>query len=579
MKRISFLIILFLIEILNADAQECGFVAENYQTFEEFNQQRIANTNQYCINVCFRIVRNNDGTEAAVSPSIIPSALAQLNAAFNPHGIYFNQVGTYDYINNTNYNNYISTASNSPANLSNCLNIYFIKTFLNLGSGTAGISSFGTNRATIKGSLALSNNNIAHEVGHALNLLHTFECTSVPAQTCTDNPSNTSQCSVKGDNVCDTPADYNPLIYTSSNPPPFPISNYNPLTNNIMSYWLNKTQFTIGQGIRMKNAIIGAPQLQSIRSLECTKILGDAKLCTLQGVNYSISDFSLGTQPTYNWSVSGDLQINGPNTNAIVNISRTNPVNSSTPSILSITLNGTITKSKTISTSCKFDLSTTIGLYDWVSKNYGNMGLIITPEPNDTNPNDPIVSYSWEIKEDTSSINNNGTKAYFVGALTNEPYKFTTNVNQAIVNWGNCSKSYLITCYKIRASGEQHLVCERYIDVGDPENNPCFKNFIQSIIAPNPVTNGQINVSVIKTENTTPCNYKNDDEPQYFNGLLDRINNSITIFDYNGNEIYSNVFETNTFTINNLNLVSGNNYVVNLYTNEGGFKQQVIIAE
>ena len=35
----------------------------------------------------------------------------------------------------------------------------------------------------------------------------------------------------------------------------------------------------------------------------------------------------------------------------------------------------------------------------------------------------------------------------------------------------------------------------------------------------------------------------------------------------------------NEYTIENLNLISGNNYVVNLFTNEGGFSQQVIIAE
>jgi hypothetical protein len=55
--------------------------------------------------------------------------------------------------------------------------------------------------------------------------------------------------------------------------------------------------------------------------------------------------------------------------------------------------------------------------------------------------------------------------------------------------------------------------------------------------------------------------------------------NSITIFDYNGNEVYRNVFETNQFSIDNANLISGNNYIVNLFTNEGGFKQQVIIVE
>jgi hypothetical protein len=578
MKKISLFVCL-----LNVNAQECGFeTPENYQTFDEFNQQRVsATTENYCINVCFRIVRDDNGTNAAIVPTIIPQVLAQLNAAYNPHRIYFNQVGTFDYINNSSYNSYLS--GNSPANIPNCLNIYFIKNFSTLGELYGGIASFGTLRATIKGSHALLNYTVPHEVGHALNLLHTFNCTNGfnNIQGCTENPLNSSGCTSKGDRICDTPADYNPLTYNTTNWPSYAIGFYNPDKQNIMSYWSTKNKFTNGQGDRMKNAILGAPQLQGIRANDCSRIVGRSSLCRRflgNRINfYQVVGSLFATPTTYNWSVSGNLQIVGSSTNPIVRISRLNNNTTSTPSIITVTINGNITKTKSIITNC-FS-SRAAGLYDWVSTGYGNMGLVVPIDPQDEE--DPIIKYNWEIIENPNSnpMENGSIKPYFVGSNSNESNIFSSTDNQAVVNWGTCVNSYLIKCHGISLSGNEYLLEESYVDVGDPKNNPCYKNAVQSVIAPNPVRNGQLNVVVIKPEYDTPCNYKNLEEQQAFNSELDRINNSITIFDLNGNEIYRNVFETNEFTIDGLNLISGNNYVVNLFTNEGGFRQQVIIAE
>ena len=585
--RNLYLFVCLFVCLFEVNAQECGFLTpENYETYDYLNSERISNESStvpvsYCINVCFRIVRDDNGTNAAVNPNIIPQALAQLNAAFNPHGIKFNQVGTYDYVNNTNYNSYTSTPSTSPALIPNCLNVFFINDFQGNPSRN-GIGSFGTNRSVIRGSKALSNNNIAHEVGHNLNLVHTFSCTTHEILSCTENPLNTdvntNGCINRGDKICDTPADYNPFDYTTSNPPAYPINSYNPKKNNIMSYWLNKTQFTAGQGERMKNAIFGAYQLQSIRSNQCFEIGGVSTIRYGQTKNYNVIGASFATPPTYSWSVSGNLKIVGSNTNPTVNIKINNPFLFSVNSTVSVTINGTITKTKTVSARGLFFWNP-IGIFNWFARDYGNSGLIVPINPEDTE--DPIVTYNWEIIENPNTTNTtaSGSRPYFVGATTNESNKFTSSTNQAIVNWGSASNSYLITCMGITASGEEFVISENYVDVGDPKNNPCFKDAFQSVIAPNPVINNQVNVFVIKPENTTPCDYKNPEEQNYFNSDLDNVNNSITIFDYYGNQIYSNIFETNEFTIENLNLVSGNNYVVNLFTNEGGFRQQIIIAE
>ena len=572
--------------LLSSFAQECGFIPpENYQTYDNFNEQRLSSiatgvSERYCINVCFRIVRDDNGTNPSLNPNQIPQLLADMNSKYNPHGIYFTQMGTFDYINSTNYNNYLP--GSSPANLPNCLNIYFINNLNIISPNVGGIASFGTLRATIKGSNSKLSGTVNHEVGHALNLKHTFTCTDIQLLTCTENPFdtnvNTNGCETKGDQICDTPADYNNFVFNNTNPPYYPISSYNADKNNIMSYWQTYNSFTTGQGIRMKNAIIGASVLQSIKSYKCAEIVGSSRVCRGQNNTFSVNGVAFGS-PTYNWSVSGNLQIIGSNTGATVNLTRltTNYVGSIL-GIISVIINGSITITKTIRSRCGF-YGKPVGVYDWISKDYGNMGLVL---PIEQDEDEPLMTYLWEIKENESTINqcNNGIKPFFIGASVESPNVFKSTTKQAVINWGNCSNSYLMLCYGVdETTGEKFLISSNYVDVGEPKNNPCFKNNFQTIIAPNPVRDGIINIRVNKPEENSPCNYKNSNEPQFFNSELDKINNSITIFDYNGNQVYSNVFESNEFTISEANLQSSNNYVVNLYTNEGGFTQRVIIIE
>jgi Pregnancy-associated plasma protein-A len=453
--------------------------------------------------------------------------------------------------------------------------VFFVKDFQPMAWG--GIASFGTLRARIKGLYALTQGNLPHEVGHGFNLLHTFTCTSTNTgfdATCAENPYNPSfECTTRGDKVCDTPADYNPLATTIQNSNnPYGLNNYNPDQTNIMSYWPNKDHFTAGQGERMRNAIANAYQLQSIRAYQCAEIAGPNIICPKDNFTYSFP--ANGASLTYSWSVSGMMQIIGPTNSPTVTIKGyypwQGPITSST---VTLVINGTITKTKTVR-QCY--IRRPIGVYDWVSIDSGNMGLIIPINSEE----EPIASYLWEITEDSNVTSTcNGSKAYFVGGATNEPNKFSSTSNQAVVNWGSCSKSYLITCYAISELGEQVLISKDYVDVGDPKNNPCYKDAITTTVAPNPIQNGIINVVLNKPSHSTPCNYKDLNEPQYFNSELDQINNSVSIFDYNGTEVYRKVFETNQFVIDDANLISGNNYIVNLYTNESGFTQQVIIVQ
>lgn len=587
-----YLLVSLMFCLINLNAQECGFTPpESYETFEQQEQARMANNTflvpeNYCINVCFRIVRDDNGSNAAADPSIIPQVMAQLNSKFNPHGISFVQIGTYDYINNTNYNyqNSLMTVANSPGLLPNRLNIFFVKNFDQLGQSYCGTGTSAS--VKIKGTCALVNNTSAHEVGHALNLLHTFTGSNPYNGTIAESPYTSEGCDVKGDKICDTPADYNPYA-TNNNLIPFPLTDYNPDKNNIMSQWPSTVYFSLGQVVRMKAAINNNSPLQPYRSYQCTQISGTSRVCpyAFNSLNqiivptYTFSVPNYGTGNTFTWSIIGNsnLQFVGSNTSNTVQITNNNANEDLTTAALQVivnTSNGTYTLTKNVLTVCF--IKRIIGLYDWVSIDYGNMGLIV-PVDNQYS----YASYQWEITEDESRVgdNENKSKPHFVGANVNEPNKYTSATNQAVVNWGNASSSYLVTCYGVTENGSQVALNYSYVDVGDPKNNPCFKDAISTVVAPNPIQNGIVHVILNKPSHTSPCNYKNLSEPQFFNSEIDQINNSVSIYDYSGNEVYRKVFDTNEFTIDDATLRSGNNYIVNLFTKEGGFTQQVIIVE
>jgi len=110
---------------------------------------------------------------------------------------------------------------------------------------------------------------MAHEMGHCLSLIHTFECLRNTSGNCTSwECPDGSNCNTAGDRVCDTPADdpaqlwsSSPCAYTGGNSITCNGStlNYNPLTNNIMSYadWDCRNTFTNGQKTRMTSLLSG----------------------------------------------------------------------------------------------------------------------------------------------------------------------------------------------------------------------------------------------------------------------------------------------------------------------------------
>lgn len=558
-------------------SQQCGFESlDDYQSFQRLPSTTLSYQNQrFCINIVFRIVRNNDGTNS-YNVSNIPNIVYSLNLVFNPHNIYINELVSYDFINSSDLNN--NTGSANIVHIPNAINIICVSNYTYAGIAFLG-NAISPPRVKIKKSALISQDNVlAHEIAHCLDLKHTHQCSyylNPPPYftlSCAEHP-NGSNGVTAGDEVADTPAD---RYATPQQYIPWNINLYNPDKTNIMSYYLNaKDHFTIGQANRMKNAIVQNPYLQSIRSYDCAKINGSGRLCIGNEKEYFLTGTDFNS-PSYNWSVTNNLQIIGSSSNSNVTIRR---INTNGPAIMNVLINGTISKTKRV--RCSFWGFRIIGVFDWVSKDYGNMGLIAPVDIDNIDEEDPTVSYLWEIKENLTieNLSANAVKPHFIGNQSVNIYEYSSQTNQAVINWGNMTNSYLISCYEITQSGERYLISENFVDVGDPKNNPCFKNDFQAVIVPNPVREGKMNVLINKSDNISPCNYRNLNEPLFFNDKLDKIDNLISVFDYFGNQIYSNFYYNNEFTIENLNLVSGNNYVVNIYTNEGGFSQKVIIVE
>ena len=130
------------------------------------------------------------------------------------------------------------------------LNIWIVTAF---SDNIAGFAYYPTGSKTVYDGIVLNQLGpvLAHEMGHAFNLLHTFEGST--GNTCPTN----NDCNAEGDQICDTP----PVLSNTATCDPFAI---NPCTNqpygdaihNFMSYNGCRNQFTPLQRDRMRSAML-----------------------------------------------------------------------------------------------------------------------------------------------------------------------------------------------------------------------------------------------------------------------------------------------------------------------------------
>lgn len=244
------------------------------------------------------------------------------------------------------------------------LNIYVVRT---IGSGAAGYTYLpGSGIQAVRDAIVILSNYVGsigtgnagrsraltHEVGHWLNLPHTWGSTNQPGVACGD------------DGVSDTPITRG---FTSCNLNNTAICNPNIPENiqNYMDYAYCQRMFTIGQASRMQTAInspvAGRNNLSSVNNLALTGITNPASNCipnlnlvaspsftVCSGKSLTISSFTFNAAPTdYLWTADNLASVSNPTaastsvmfnspgiTNISCNVSNENGSNSASISVL-----------------------------------------------------------------------------------------------------------------------------------------------------------------------------------------------------------------------------------------------------
>lgn len=243
--------------LLAAQQPHPGCGTPHPQKVLQFAQTENLSANPYVVQIFVHILRNDDGTNAAMSDATLRMNLDRMAAFYRPHNICFTFVGR-DFIDNTEWNTNYSTADIGALHAvnphSDAIDIYVHRNDFEGSGGNA--YDIPSSKCSVS---ANSSFNFEHEMGHCLGLLHTFE--DFMGAECPDG----SGCGSDGDFVCDTPADFpgsqnmsSGCTYTGSQTINCNGSTqtYNPPTSNIMSYWAScYALFTAGQGARMRNTI------------------------------------------------------------------------------------------------------------------------------------------------------------------------------------------------------------------------------------------------------------------------------------------------------------------------------------
>ena len=151
-------------------------------------------------------------------------------------------------------------------------NVYFVTEIDNGESGTGGFAYYPDNSSTDRAIMITQymTNQVyplfAHEMGHALNLKHTFDGdgSSLGSSGSTQCPVN-NNCNFDGDGICDTPphkVDVACPAYSETTANPcVPGNNVAAILHNIMSYSQCPEVYSPGQTIRMRNTLDpSAPQ-------------------------------------------------------------------------------------------------------------------------------------------------------------------------------------------------------------------------------------------------------------------------------------------------------------------------------
>jgi hypothetical protein len=169
--------------------------------------------NFYYIPIKVHIVGDDDGN-GYYRTRLLLSAFCKLNEQYASVGMYFYMYGDINYFNNSSMYDHsgfsVQTIVNTYNDV-NAVNMYFVE---NPAGACGYFSGFGGKPfiAIRKSCGGIDNSTIAHEIGHYFSLPHTFSGWENRAQSeaarSSDERVDGSNCSFRGDNFCDTPADF-----------------------------------------------------------------------------------------------------------------------------------------------------------------------------------------------------------------------------------------------------------------------------------------------------------------------------------------------------------------------------------
>ena len=227
----------------------------------------------YAIKIWVTVFANDDGSNRAATDANIYRQLQNMSNQFQPQNICFVLMGLTQ-VNNSDLNDHIASteeAELNPFRVAGCLNIFIHQQLPGLfGIAYAIPNSYLSMRSDAMASTTMISI-LAHEMGHCLGLIHTFETYGMPKDENVARSGNCSNCSTRGDLLCDTPADDNggengSCVYNGTGVDACNVaySTNPPLTNNVMSYYnFCSNTFTNGQGNRMRSFLLTNSTLNS----------------------------------------------------------------------------------------------------------------------------------------------------------------------------------------------------------------------------------------------------------------------------------------------------------------------------
>lgn len=301
------------------------------------------------------------------------------------------------------------------------------------------------------------------------------------------------------------------------------------------------------------------------------QITGNPFLCST-GI-YSVTSEAIASATSWNITEGNSLVTLSPSGNQIT-INQTN-LNSSGYITLNTNYNnikcGTASVSKRIWVGRPNVPDQNIGGYDNVPTTTSST-FSVTPVPG-------ASEYYWTVNPIYTSCgcttNSDGLTICPPGITSpkftsNNSNSYTSTTPNATVNWGNCVGSYVVNCIAKNPCGTAGIGY-KIVDVftSGGGSDPCVG---QLLVSPNPINSngglGDISVNIVYPN---PCN---DVNPSARNTNT----NEIKIYDFYGNQVYSNQYHSDKFEINDINLKRGH-YILNIITSKGYIKKEIIVVE